>query len=132
MNANAAMKQYQAVGVHGGVMDASPHRLVQMLMEGVLDKIAQAKGNIIRDEVAEKGINITKAINILASLRSCLNLELGGEIAQNLDHLYDYMIRQLMIANSKKDESLLDEVSSLMVDIKASWDVISDEVVNAS
>ena len=130
MNAHAAMKQYQAVGVHSGVMDASPHRLVQMLMEGTLQKISQAKGNVKRNEIADKGVNITKAINIVASLRSCLNVELGGDIAVNLDRLYDYMIRQLMLANARSDEALLDEVASLMVEVKTSWDVIADQVVS--
>lgn len=129
MNASAAMKQYKTVGVHSGVMDASPHRLVQMMMEGVLEKIALAKGNVNRNEIASKGVNITKAINIVAGLRASLNIELGGEIAVNLDRLYDYMIRQLMKANVKNDESVLDEVSGLMIDIKSSWDAIDGQVV---
>ena len=128
MNASAAMKQYKTVGVHSGVMDASPHRLVQMMMEGVLEKIALAKGNVNRNEIASKGVNITKAINIVAGLRASLNIELGGEIAVNLDRLYDYMIRQLMKANVKNDESVLDEVSGLMIDIKSSWDAIDGQV----
>jgi len=128
MNANVAMKQYQSVGVHSGVMDASPHRLIQMLMEGVLQRIAQAKGNVKRREIADKAINITKAINIVAGLRSSLDLEKGGEIAANLDSLYDYMLHRLMLANARSDESILDEVSTLMISIKLSWDSIAGEV----
>ncbi|MCK4841122.1 MAG: flagellar export chaperone FliS [Methylococcales bacterium] len=127
MNASAAMKQYKTIGVHGGVMDASPHCLVQMMMEGVLEKIALAKGNVKRKEIANKGVNITKAINIVAGLRSSLDLQLGGEVAMNLDRLYDYMIHQLMKANAKSDEAMLDEVSGLMVDIKSSWDAIDGQ-----
>ena len=88
MNASVAMKQYQAVGVHSGVMDASSHRLIQMLMEGVLQRVAQAKGNVKRKEIADK------AINIVAGLRSSLNIEQGGEIAANLDSLYEYMLQK--------------------------------------
>jgi len=128
MNANVAMKQYQSVGVHSGVMDASPHRLIQMLMEGVLQRIAQAKGNVKRKEIADKAVNITKAINIVAGLRSSLDLERGGEIAANLDSLYDYMLHRLMLANARSDESILDEVSTLMISIKLSWDSIAGEV----
>ena len=128
MNASAAMRQYQTISVHSGVMDASPHRLVQMLMEGLLEKVALAKGNVKRNEIADKGINITKAINIVAGLRASLDIELGGEVAVNLDLLYDYMIRQLILANAKSDETKLDEVSGLMVDIKSSWDAIEGQV----
>lgn len=128
MNASVAMKQYQAVGVHSGVMDASPHRLIQMLMEGVLQRVAQAKGNVKRKEIADKAVNITKAINIVAGLRSSLDIEQGGEIAANLDSLYEYMLNRLMLANAKSDEDILDEVSTLMISIKLSWDSIADQV----
>jgi len=128
MNASVAMKQYQSVGVHSGVMDASPHRLIQMLMEGVLQRIAQAKGNVKRKEIADKAVNITKAINIVAGLRSSLDVEKGGEIAANLDSLYDYMLHRLMLANARSDEEILDEVSTLMISIKLSWDSIADQV----
>jgi len=128
MNASVAMKQYQSVGVHSGVMDASPHRLIQMLMEGVLQRIAQAKGNVKRKEIADKAVNITKSINIVAGLRSSLDVEKGGEIAANLDSLYDYMLHRLMLANARSDEEILDEVSTLMISIKLSWDSIADQV----
>lgn len=127
MNADSAMQQYQQVGVHSGLMDASPHRLVQMLMEGVLEKIAQAKGNIHRNEIAEKGSNISKVITIIEGLRASLNRDAGGEIAQNLDDLYDYMERQLLAANLQSDESVLDEVSSLMSEIKSGWEAIEQD-----
>ena len=130
MNTTAAMRQYQQVGVHSGIMDASPHKLVQMLMEGVLEKLALAKGNTNRQEFEEQGKNINKAMNIIGGLRASLDLEVGGEIAQNLDDLYDYMIRRLMLANSRKDNSLLDEVYNLMVDIKISWETIPETLKN--
>lgn len=126
MNTSAAMRQYQQVNVHSNIMDASPHRLVQMLMEGVLEKIALAKGNMARHEIASKGENIGKAISIVGGLQASLNKEAGGEISENLDRLYDYMTQQLLMANSRNDEKLLDEVAGLMLDIKISWDAIPD------
>ena len=126
MNAYAAMKQYQQVSVHSSIMDASPHRLVQMLMEGVLEKIALAKGNMARKEVAQKGENIGKAISIISGLQASLNKEAGGEISENLSSLYDYMTHQLLMANSRDDEDKLDEVAGLMLEIKMSWDAIPD------
>lgn len=126
MNAVFAMKQYQQVSVHSGIMDASPHRLVQMLMEGTLEKIALAKGSMANNNIASKGENISKAISIIGGLQSALNFEAGGEIAENLNNLYDYMSNRLVIANLHNDEAILDEVASLMIEIKMGWDGMPD------
>ncbi|CAA9892321.1 flagellar protein potentiates polymerization [Candidatus Methylobacter favarea] len=130
MKAVSAMKQYQQVGVHSGIMDASPHRLVQMLMEGVLEKIALAKGNISRNEIAFKGENIGKAIAIIGGLQGSLKVEAGGSLAENLNDLYHYMSTRLVIANSRSDESILDEVYNLMMEIKLGWDAIPEALKN--
>ncbi|MGR9099975.1 MAG: flagellar export chaperone FliS [Gammaproteobacteria bacterium] len=127
MTALSAMQQYKKVGVEGDVMDATPHKLVQLLMEGVLEKIALAKGNMLRREIAEKGENIGRAITILGGLRASLDLEAGGELAQNLDDLYDYMTRQLLSANLNGAAGIMDEVSSLMAEVKAGWDAIASD-----
>jgi len=126
MNAIAAMRQYQQVSVHSGLMDASPHRLVQMLMEGALEKIALAKGYMINNEIANKGENIGKAIAIVGGLQGSLNHDSGGEISANLNSLYDYMSTRLVIGNLRNDASILDEVTGLMVDIKMGWDGMPD------
>ena len=130
MNAVSAMKQYQQVSVHSGIMDASPHRLVQMLMEGALEKIALAKGNMTNNEIANKGENISKAIAIIGGLQSSLNKGAGGEIAENLNSLYDYMSHRLVIANLRNDENILDEIAGLMLEIKMGWDGIPDTFKN--
>lgn len=130
MNAVLAMKQYQQVGVHGGIMDATPHRLIQMLMEGALEKIALAKGNMINKNIAAKGENISKAIGIIAGLQASLNMEAGGALAENLSSLYEYMSHRLVMANLRNDESILDEVTSLIVEIKIGWDGIPDSFRN--
>jgi len=127
MNASVAMKQYRQNHVQGGVETASPHRLVQMLMEGALEKILAAKGFMAAKNIAAKGENISWAISIVDSLRSCLNVEVGGEFAQNLASLYDYMEQQLLQANIKNDPALLDEVGKLMIQIKSGWDAIPQE-----
>jgi flagellar protein FliS len=130
MNAVSAMKQYQQVSVHSGIMDASPHRLVQMLMEGALEKIAQAKGNMANKRIAKKGENISNAITIIGGLQAALNKDSGGEIAENLSNLYDYMSHRLVVANSCNEESILDEVAGLMAEIKMGWDGIPDALKN--
>jgi flagellar protein FliS len=124
MNASLAMSQYKEVHVQSSIMDASPHRLIQMLMEGALEKIALAKGNILRKEIAQKGENIGKAITIVGGLQSSLNTDAGGDLAESLNDLYDYMSRRLVVANIQSDEAILDEVAGLMIEIKSGWDAI--------
>jgi len=132
MNANAAMQQYQQNYIHGGTETASPHRLVQMLMEGALDKLMASKRFMMTQDIAKKGENISWTISIIDSLRSCLNVEVGGEFAQNLYSLYDYMEQKLLEANIKNDPKLLDEVAQLMIQVKSGWDAIPQEHHNTS
>lgn len=120
----AGLQQYQQVKTHTGIDGASPHRLIQMLFESALERIASAKGHIQRGEMARKGEMIGKAIGIVGGLRGALNLEVGGDIAANLDGLYEYMERRLLKANIDSDITILDEVSNLIHDIKEGWDAI--------
>ena len=125
---HSAVQQYNRVGVTSSVEAASPHRLIQMLMAGALEKIAIAKGHMERNEIAQKGSHISWAISIIDGLRASLNLEAGGEIAQNLDDLYDYMTRRLARSNVENNIDLLDEVASLLRTIKGAWDDIPEDI----
>lgn len=120
-------KQYRQVGVQSGATGANPHRLIQMLLAGALEKLAVAKGNMKRSEIAEKGRNIGLAISIIDGLKDSLDHEKGGEIAQNLESLYDYMGFILVQANADNDLAKLDQVASLLIDIKGAWDKIPEE-----
>ncbi len=125
---NSALSQYKSVSVSSGVEDATPHRLVQMLMEGALDKISAAKGHMLRNELAEKGRFISWAISIISGLQSSLNMDAGGDLSRNLDDLYDYMVRRLGEAGAKNDPAILDEISSLLLEVKSAWDVIPTQL----
>lgn len=127
MNTSVAMQQYRQNHIHGSVETASPHRLVQMLMEGVQEKLLAAKSFMAKNEIAKKGEHISWAISIIDSLRACLDLEQGGEVAANLGNLYDYMERRLLEANLKNDPEIIDEVGLLMSQIKSGWDAIPAE-----
>ncbi|MBG4737150.1 flagellar export chaperone FliS [Pseudomonas aeruginosa] len=118
MYAMKAMKQYQQVSIEAQVSDANPHRLIQLLMQGGLERLAQARGAMEREQIPEKGILIGKAIGIIGGLREALDSERGGELAGNLDRLYEYMIARLVEANTSNDTSLLDEVSALLLEVK--------------
>ncbi len=115
MYAMKAMKQYQQVSIEAQVSDANPHRLIQLLMQGGLERLAQARGAMEQEQIPEKGILIGKAIGIIGGLREALDSERGGELAGNLDRLYEYMIARLVEANTSNDTSLLDEVSALLL-----------------
>lgn len=125
MNAMLAMKQYQQVGVQAQVTEASPHRLIQMLMQGGLDRIYQAKGAMEYGRTADKGELIGKSIAIIGGLREALDHEVGGDLAANLDRLYDYMTRRLTEANRKNDAAALEEVAGLLMEVKSGWDGIA-------
>jgi len=119
--------QYKKINTQSGIENANPHRLVQMLMEGVLEKVAIAKGHLERGNIEQKGRNISWAISIIGGLQASLNKEVGGEISENLDALYEYMTTRLIEANLHNDSEILDEVSKLMKEIKEGWDGIEAE-----
>ncbi len=125
---DSGLKQYQQVGTQSGVAAATPHRLIQMLLEGALEKINLAKGYMQRNEIARKGSHVSWAISIIDGLRMSLDKEAGGEVAANLDGLYDYMGRRLAEANLENSVEMLDEVAGLLVEIKSAWDVIPETV----
>lgn len=125
MNPMLALRQYQKIGAQAQTSEASPHRLVQMLMEGGLDRIAQAKGAMERNDIANKGVLIGKAIGIVGGLREGLDLENQAESVTELDGLYTYMMQRLAEANAKTDPKILDEVADLLRTVKEGWDAIA-------
>ena len=122
---SSAINQYQSVDVQSKVAASNPHKLISMLLEGALKKIAIAGGATQRGDFAQKGASLSGAIKIIDSLRASLDLERGGEIADNLTALYSYMERRLLEANQKSDVAIMSEVSGLLTEIKSSWDQIS-------
>lgn len=127
MNNSAALKEYGRVNVQTGIMNASPYRLIQMLLEGALDKIAQAKGHLQRENVKEKGEAISTAVSIIGGLRESLDKSSGGQIAENLDNLYEYISKRLLEANINSDVAILNEVYELLIEIKSAWDAIEND-----
>lgn len=125
MNAMTALRQYQTVNNHAQVADASPHRLIQMLMEGALSRLMQARGALERGQTALKGELLGKTIAIIGGLRESLDSEKGGELAANLDSLYEYMTVRLSEANRRNDMAAVDEVVGLLREVKAGWDAIA-------
>jgi len=125
---NRGIEQYRKFGAQSEIKIADPHRLIQMLTEGALERISRAKNFMQHNDIAEKGRHISWAISIIEGLRLSLDLEKCGEIAANLDVLYDYMNRRLVQANAENNATFLDEVVSLIREIKSGWDAIPEDV----
>lgn len=132
MNATTAIRAYANVGLETGVSTADPHKLILLLYQGALLAISSAKNQILRKEIAAKGKSISHAITIIdEGLKSSLDKNAGGDLAQNLSALYDYMNQRLLIANLKNDTTALDEVSSLLTELKGAWEEIRPEILPA-
>ena len=123
----AKLAAYSSASAHGGVAAADPHRLIVMLMDGALDRIRTARGCIERKDIAEKAKLLNRAVSIIGELRASLDAKAGGQIAANLDALYDYMCRRLLKANSDSNVAILDEVSKLLHELRGAWLAIPTE-----
>ncbi len=126
--AQRALSKYQDTGIEGSLIDASPHRIIQLMMQGALDRIDQASAALSRNDIPLKAQTITYALRIIEGLRASLDHEKGAEISHNFDTLYEYMTRRLAIANAYSDPAVLDEVSALLREIKQGWDAITPQV----
>ncbi|MBB1126598.1 flagellar export chaperone FliS [Thiospirillum jenense] len=127
---NKNIEQYRQQGILSEVAVASPYRLIQMLYEGALERIAVARGAMQAGNIAKKGEQIGKAIDIVESLRAALDHDIGGELSGQLDALYEYMAFRLLQANLHNEIEALDEVTRLLREIKAGWDAIPPEEQN--
>ena len=122
---------YRSVGAYGAASASDRVQLIMSMMSGSLDRIATAKGHMLRKEVAEKCESITGAIGLIDGLRACLDMEKGGKIAGNLEALYDYMTRRLVEANLNDATDILDEVSDLLGEIKTGWEALTETPADA-
>lgn len=117
-------KEYSQVSLQTEVMEADPHKLIQLLLEGALTRLSMAKSYIEKKDFAAKNEKIGRAIDIICALQESLDHERGGEISANLERLYDYMSRRLFEANSKNDLGIINEVMGLLSEIKSGWEGI--------
>lgn len=130
MNSELALSSYSETGNFDQVEQADGHELITLLLDTLCLRITQAKKCIETADINGKIERVTKALNILDGLRVSLNHEDGGEIAKNLDDLYDYMQRRLVEANAKNDVAAMIEINSLVDEIKQAWAQIPVEARN--
>ncbi|MET3130587.1 flagellar protein FliS [Oxalobacteraceae bacterium GrIS 1.11] len=116
---------YAKVGIETGVVSASPHKLIVMLFDGALAALGAALTHMRAGHIAEKGKAISHAILIVESgLRASLDKSVGGEIAESLDALYEYISARLLMANLKNQPELLEEAQRLLTELRDAWNAI--------
>ena len=123
----SAVQQYKNLDVSTAVESASPHRLIQMLMNRALQSIGLARNMMETEEIAAKGVHIGNAIDVINGLQASLNHKQDAAMSANFDELYGYMTRRLLEANLQNDKSILDEVDYLLREIKEAWDAIAGD-----
>lgn len=122
---NRNLKAYKTISLDAEMAVADPHRVIQMLMQGLLERLAQSKGAIERRDYAAKSSAISRSMAIINGLQDSLDLSYG-QVPQDLYALYDYMKTRLMDASRAMEIQPIDEVASLMVTIKSAWDQIPE------
>ena len=124
-----AVNAYQTVQVDAAVLGASPHELIAKLLNKAIDSTVEAKRYMADGDIANKTAHIKIAVAIISDgLRSSLDMEAGGELAERLDALYEYMSQRLLKAHIDNDITILDEIVTLLREIKSGWDGIKDQV----
>ncbi|MCP4978858.1 MAG: flagellar export chaperone FliS [Gammaproteobacteria bacterium] len=126
-----AVNQYQNAD-NSSIQYADPHELILRLMNGAIERIAQAKGAIQYQDVKHKAEYIGKAISIVGGLEGCLDHSQAGNLSENLSSLYQYMIISLTEANINDDIAKLNETSDLLLEIKSAWEQIPGQSQNVS
>ena len=123
-----AASAYRQVGVQSVVEGASPHMLIQMLFDGLVQSLNAARGALERGQIDEKGRHLSKAVRIIEEgLRGGLNPVQGGELVTNLNALYGYCVNRLTLANLRNDPALIEEVVALILPVAQSWSQIGSD-----
>jgi|SRR5690554_6452707 len=124
---------YSSVGLETQVMSASPERLITLLFEGALSAIAKARLHLQMGNIAERGLAISKAIDIVESgLKLSVDTEAGGEVARNLIAAYELVLQHLMLANLHADEERLTLAETLLKDLGSAWREACDPATEPS
>ena len=132
MSLNNPVNEYLTTKNESALADATPHKLIEMLLDGALESIAKATGAITTDNAMVLGESLGKAVSIVDSLQAMLDGDRGGDIAGNLEQLYEYIGRRLLEVSKDRDPEVLREVAGLLHEIKAGWDAVPPELKSAA
>ncbi|MEO8163841.1 MAG: flagellar export chaperone FliS, partial [Betaproteobacteria bacterium] len=123
-NLNAA-QAYSNVGIVSNAMSANPHGLVLMLFEGATIAVTTARMHMQSSRTVDKAKAISKAVAIIQDgLMASLDRDNGGDVAENLYRLYEYMVERLVQANIENRADCLEEVGRLLAELDSAWQSI--------
>ncbi|MDA9557526.1 flagellar export chaperone FliS [Vibrio sp.] len=125
-----SLQAYKKVSVDSQLSAASPHKIVHMLMSGAIERLIQGKAAMEQGNIPVKGERLGKALDIIISLRGCLSMEDGGDVAKNLDQLYEFMITQITVSNKENTPETLNDIIDILREIKSAWEQIPAEYHN--
>lgn len=117
----ANIKRYQQLSRESGIASADNHQVIFMLLQGLLDSVAVAKGCILRKDIEGKAKAINRSINITSGLIDGINHKVYPEIGENFDNLYRYVQIRLNDASLEQSVEPLDEITTLITPIKDAW-----------
>ncbi len=121
---NRAIESYGQVKVSTGVSKSNNVELIQMLFDGLIESLATARGHIQHNNISEKSKAISRASRIVLGLQGALDFDKGGDLANNLNELYNYITRRLLHVNARNDLAALDEIHGLMTEIRGAWETV--------
>lgn len=122
---NKSIQAYKVTKIDSELAVADPHKIIQLMYQGLLERLAQTKGAIDRKDFEAKSKLISKSMAIINGLNDSLDMS-QGEISENLSSLYLYMNERLFIAGKGMDKAIIDEIAGLVITIKSGWDQIPD------
>lgn len=121
MNTRHPAAAYRSTAVETRVHEADPHKLIELMLEGAIQRLRTAEACIIAGDLPRKAKAASEAGAIVDSLSGCLDLGQGGEIAARLEALYDYASRRIVAANAANDAQGFGEVAGLLDDVFSAW-----------
>jgi flagellar protein FliS len=124
MNALSALSQYGKIKDDTQTMYASPHQLMLMLFDGALEAMSLTIAAIQNKNFELRSKQNTRSITIINGMRECLDMDAGGELAENLYSLYEYMAQELFRASFKNDAETVRNIQTMLKDIRGSWEKI--------
>ena len=124
MNAIAALAKYGQIKNDTQTTYASPHQLMLMLFDGAIEAMSFTIGAIENNNFELRSKQNSRSITIINGMRECLDMETGGELADNLYSLYQYMTKELFKASYKNDAETIQNIQTMLKDIRGSWEKI--------
>ncbi|BBM88498.1 flagellar protein FliS [Spirochaetota bacterium] len=123
---------YQKAYEDNRIFSASRGELIVMLYEGAIRFNEKAIENMHFKTYDKVNHFISRSLDIIVELKTSLNLEAGGEIARNLDALYDYLLERLRIANKDKDKKIIEETNKILSELLSAWKTITQKDFSTS